>query len=79
MTNVPNWLRISLTIVIGILLIILFTILFRRILIFGVAYVIIFWRNGDGCFDTSVKGGEMMEYIISFALLVMIIVLVIKK
>ena len=31
MTNVPNWLRISLTIAIGILLIILFTILFQRI------------------------------------------------
>lgn len=31
MTSIPNWLRISLTIVIGILLIILFTILFRRI------------------------------------------------
>ena len=32
-----------------------------------------------GCFDTSVKGGEMMEYIICFALLVTVIVLIIKK
>ena len=31
------------------------------------------------CFDTSVKGGEMMEYVVSLAFLVTVIDLIIKK